>query len=77
MKNRKVVQVRWADIVAGGGWRSEDAARKSQPAACVSVGYVLRRTRSTLVLASSWSEDGEVLQTIVIPRGAVKSVRKN
>lgn len=77
LKKFPLVIVEWNDACSNGGWRlATDAIREHKPVAVVTVGWLLRRTlRSVLVAQSYQPADDRVTDTIAIPNGMVRRVR--
>ena len=57
------------------GWELIDEARALTPKRCISVGFLIRKTKKRLVLALSITE-GQAGGLLVIPRCAVLSVKR-
>ena len=81
-KRLKLVVVQWVDAEeAPGGWQTAEAAAAHEAPTVYTVGFLLRRDRNNVVVASSASPiDGEftmksdVMCEIVIPAGMVKKI---
>lgn len=80
MKTTTPYEVTWLDSCVDSGWHAHDAAFvRAAPTLCKSVGYLIERTKTQLVLAQSWTtnEDGDQLADVLtIPAAVVKSVRR-
>jgi hypothetical protein len=77
----KPVEVHWLDSSADGGWHTaEETLARARAMPCTSVGYLLHRDTTTVVLVQSHSpEEGERLEqwadALTIPASTVKKVR--
>ena len=71
------VEVDWVDSYALTGWCTEKDVESTHADNCLSVGYMVRKDRKEVVLASGQSVDSENRQHLIaIPRCCVKSIRK-
>lgn len=68
-----LVEVLWDDSMSHGGWQAPAAYTWGM--ACRSIGWLLERTPSHLVLLQSQNEHGQVAEALEIPRRAVRQVR--
>ena len=71
------VFVEWADACdVGDGWTALDDFGDDDVVPCgvVSVGWLLSRTESALLLAMSITEGGDVRAAFLVPTSAVKRV---
>ena len=77
MKIRLVV-VTWKDITSSAEWGGdqEKTLKDMTPVKCVSVGWILRHDNDVLVLADSWSEDGDYGGTTAIPTSVVIKIHE-
>jgi len=80
-----LVLVEWLDAHSGRGWQTiEQLESAAEPLRCRSVGWLVRRTRECVVIAShiSGAEQAEQGATIsgqgdmMIPRVAITRIRK-
>ena len=77
----KAVEVSWSDIAARGGWHDkEDTMAKAQVMDCSSVGYLIHRDETKLVLVQSHSpeqhgKDELWADSLTIPAPVIKRVR--
>jgi hypothetical protein len=71
-----VVEVEWRDAHSDGGWASRDEYEACTASVVRSVGYVLKRGREALTLVQSQDQSGEVCDSITIPLGCVRRVRR-
>lgn len=70
----KLVLIKWIDAVtADHGWRSMDEVQKMKPSKCQSVGWLLKKTATHVVLVSSIGE-GDCDGDITIPVGMIKEI---
>lgn len=77
MKPRPVF-VEWRDAAdVGDGWVCVDDFEDDDVAPCgvVSVGWLLSRTESAVLLALSIAENGDARQTFIVPASAIKTMR--
>ena len=70
----KMVLVEWEDAAVHAGWQSFEPNQVAPPT-CYSVGFLLGKTRSAIMLATSIG-DGEVGGLLVIPRGCVTAIKR-
>lgn len=77
---RQAVEVTWLDSCVDSGWHASDAAFvRAAPSLCSSVGWLLERSKTQLVLAQSRtsSDEGEqYADVLTIPAAVVKRVRR-
>lgn len=74
---RPVCIVVWTDAVADTGWKLSHEVERAH--VCTSLGLVVSDTDEQIVLAGTWSEGADGLETnnrITIPRGWVVSQKK-
>lgn len=71
-----LVQVRWIDIASyDGAWMDIVEAKAYKPTPIVTCGWVVTHTEEYITLASSVSEDNEVVGNVnSIPKGVVLSI---
>ena len=75
----KRVEVTWRDATSlNFGWQdAEDYIEESHPVTITSVGYLIARTKLSLILALNYSEsDHKLTQAISIPTGCILKIRK-
>lgn len=75
------VYVEWEDSCCASGWKDEDALGELEASACVSVGWVARKTATSITLAPHVGiNQGVVLRQtnghMMIPLSAVRHVRR-
>lgn len=72
----KLVRVRWLDAYSDGGWK--DAGEEPRDEPCISVGYLVKKTKKYVRLASTIGVDDDgkwhVNATISIPTGMTTSI---
>lgn len=74
-RKRPLVLVTWKDAKSeASGWKSIEEVASGQPATVKSVGWILRQTKTKLVIVSSIVGDHCDGDT-VIPMGWVKSIK--
>jgi hypothetical protein len=69
------VFIEWNDAAdVGEGWVRLDDFGDDDVAPCgvVSVGWLVRRTKSAVLLALSIAENGDARQTFIVPTSAIK-----
>lgn len=75
-----LVEVTWHDAHSnGGGWRTMEqmATEVEAPCVCRSVGWIVTRSRAVgIVLAQSVNTYGHCSDTITIPPGFIRRVRR-
>ena len=72
----KMVLVEWNDIAVVHGWVCIAEAREDEFACCQSVGFLIEDNDDKIILALSVSDYGNVFERQVIPREAIKSIKK-
>lgn len=76
MKKRPLVLVEWDDTTTNEGWAMVENLT-SEPVHCISVGWIVRKTKIALVLAGMRSLDEDACNTRqTIPRGCIRSIRR-
>lgn len=69
---QQMVMVKWVDSAAEGGWKTEPEGGIS---ACESIGFLIKKDRTEVIVAQSRSDRGFVSDFIAIPRSCVKAIR--
>ena len=69
------VAIFWEDATSSSSWVSISEAEASVPAIVFSEGYVVKKAKSFIVLASSFSDD-HLGDEIVIPNKLIKKIEK-
>lgn len=68
MSDFPLVLITWKDAETSVGWEAIGDAQADTIPACVSVGFVIKKTRKEIVLAQTMAR-GELNGRITIPRG--------
>lgn len=75
--NLKPYIVEWEDCCSYGRWTDLDVMRTVESSQCVSVGFLIEKTKEKIVLSLNYdARKGDVSDTIIIPRSLVKSCRR-
>ena len=74
-KRRKLVHVEWEDSAFTPGWRSHDHNLPGT-SPCESVGFLLEKSKSRVILAMQVNGDGGYGEAMAIPRSVVKKIRE-
>ena len=69
----KILYVEWVDAAAGNGW--EKVERLDDIHKCISIGFLVKETKESIVLAAAVSED-EANATIAIPKAWIKRKKR-
>ena len=78
-KKPKLVLVCWLDIVHGyyDGWcKAKKKSRKLKVSKVKSVGWLMKKNKTSLTLCQNLASDGDGFSLVTIPRGCVKKIRK-
>lgn len=78
-KKLPIVEVEWEDSSGYEGWHSKAEHIAAGVGVCRSTGYLLKSSRKAITLVQSLDDRGKhfkVADSINIPRGAVKAMRK-
>lgn len=67
----QLVMVRWRDAETTQGWTDLDEARKHKPPLCITIGWLVKQSKTEIVVAHTKS-GREVNGQIVIPRAWVE-----
>lgn len=68
MKKYRKVLVVWHDAVTAMGWENhDDAVVNHGTQGCESIGYLIHRTKTDVVLAQTISHDGQINGRVTIP----------
>lgn len=74
----QLVEVYWIDSVAQSGWHYHDEFGK-EPLKCKSVGYLLSKTKTAVVLVQSQYDEINIIprygEALVIPASCVRKLR--
>lgn len=70
-----MVEVLWDDATELKGWKEEHEEEELKHCPILSVGFLVKKTRSHVVIAQDISDDRMRNGRSQIPRGMVKSIR--
>ena len=73
-KPMPLVEVDWLDSVTTGGWGRPRAFRKKGALRCRTAGYLFSEDEARLVVVQSQAENGDLADSMTIPRAAVLGV---
>lgn len=76
MKKLLLVEVKWDDISGQSGWDTPENVKKTEPVACITVGWQVKSTAKKLILVSTQSDNKTYSDRNTIPKGCVKSIRR-
>ena len=71
-----VCRVTWVDSCSCSRWRDVDQVRGETLMECQTVGFLVSRTRRSLVLAQSVNENRDLAASWVVPTAGVKRVER-
>ena len=54
-----LVLVEWSDATSYADWKDEEAVEKIAPEACVSVGWLIKKTKKFITIVASYSPEGK------------------
>lgn len=69
-----IAKIEWIDSCHFSGWRQEHEYRDTQISRCVSVGFLIRKTKTEIVFAQSYSDTGNYAEITAIPIQAIKKI---
>lgn len=69
----KRVEVTWEDVYTEPGWFSP--SNDFKPALVTQVGYIHKKTKTHLILVSSYTSDGDIGDPTNLPIGLVRKIR--
>ena len=72
----QIVIVNWVDSRVMHGWRDSADLEFDDVAYCRTVGFLQHEDSEKLILTFGSSESGFVMETITIPRGSIKTIKK-
>lgn len=81
IKDYKLVKVTWTDIVTEPSWTDlkdiDEEIKKAEDTVYWSVGYLIRETKSVIVIAFdlNYLEEAQVAYNI-IPKGVIRKIEK-
>jgi len=68
----KLVKIEWSDITSWSGWNEELVQEgKDVPLEVTTVGYLVRKTKTTVTISDSSPHIGNVT---VFPRGCIRTI---
>jgi len=71
----KIVCIEWVDSCSDGDWQSKENALTHSISQCASVGFLVRKTKSDVLIAQSESYDtGNISGLMAIPKKCIKSI---
>lgn len=73
-KKFKLVKVEWIDANGVTHWTPLKEAQNRDPSAIITIGYKIRDDKVALTIAGSITDNMNVHDTTVIPRGWVKKI---
>jgi hypothetical protein len=73
MKPRRIT---WLDSRGGGHWITRKRARRDRPVVVESVGWIVKKRKRSIVVASTIADDDNQLSPVTIPRGCIVRMRK-
>ena len=71
-----MILVEWTDSNVTHGWHLEDDTLDNVVSHCRTAGILVAENTESITLAMGVSDCGSVLETITIPRGCIKSIKK-
>ena len=74
MAKFKLVKVDWIDAAGNTSWQHLRDAQRANPSKIVTIGYKIRDDKTALTIAGSITENLNVHDTTVIPRGWVTKI---
>jgi len=76
MPKHRLLRVEWEDSASRGKWHRTTEIGRRATLQCESVGYVVRSDKHEIVLAQSICENEDINDTMAIPRGCIRKVRR-
>ncbi len=73
--NMKLVMVEWIDSYSDTGWQHKSVLDSSTASECVSIG-MMKEGNDCIKVYQSTSKSGNICDIIIIPRCAIKRIRK-
>lgn len=72
----RLVCVHWHDHWSrdDAGWKAEKSFEEGRPVDCLSVGWIVKESRTTLTLCSSWNQDGDLDGDVTVVKKAIHKV---
>ncbi len=74
-RKRPLVMLVWVDPTVRGGWKTPEEAEKAAVCECISVGFLIRRTRDQVTIANSLGA-GEACygEPFTLPKACVRKL---
>jgi len=69
----KTVKIVWEDSKSTRGW---GPVENDGPAIIQSCGYLAKETKDFVVITTSFSQNGNVMDQLCIPKSCIKSIKK-
>jgi len=77
IKTKTMVLVKWKDIISKDEWQKYREAECTKPQLFVSIGWLIRRNKDYLVIASCYSPEDDTVGTVTsIPTGTLVEVKE-
>ncbi len=71
----KMVKATWIDSAFGRhGWESKKHYANIEPQTCTTVGFLVKRSASKVIIALNTDQHGDVADCMVIPRKNIKKL---
>lgn len=74
IRRMKLVVVRWLDAQSGACWA--DSSDYPAPIPVTTVGMLITKSKSHVVVSGSLCYDGDIGESIAIPMGMVQSIKQ-
>lgn len=74
--DKEIVMIEWHDARFFSGTYNEEAIQGHKMALFKSLGYLVKRDNTTIVLAAEHNDEGEYRDITLIPSGSVVSITK-
>ena len=71
----KLVLIMWLDACHEFGWQDGNEDVDSEIVPCLTIGWLLSKTKSSVKVCQTWSPDNHA-QTIVIPSGMIQRMEE-
>ena len=72
MQSLKPVLIRWTDSEASAGWkRIDDIPDDIKASEIDSIGYLIKENNESIVISTSVSDNGSVMDPLTIPKCAI------
>lgn len=72
---QKIVEVDWKDACGQAGWDDIEEHRSLEPMPCKSVGYLLKKNKTEIVLAFCQAGHGGINSSMCIPMVWVSKIK--